>query len=463
MDRSRSTLGGITLALILAMVGAVVLPAAASAEAPANEAFERTWERTDRPISDLIVNRTWIWGPEAFTTGILEPYAEAPNGQRVVQYYDKSRMELTTDPNVSPDDTWYVVNGLLATELITGRLQLGHNKFEQHQPAQINIAGDPTDANAPTYASFNALLNQPAHELDAVIDATVHRDGTVGEDPAMLDYGVTAAVPVEETGHTVASVFWDFMTSEGTIHEDDVDTWGQLFRDAFFATGLPISEAYWTTVLVNGEPHDVLVQAFERRVLTYTPSNPAGWQVEAGNVGRHYHDWRYAMIPGESGSPGPGVPSTPTEPSPPIPMEPIPSDPDTPVSNDTPPANLGTVGTAGRTPLGKNAYSPLAEPYLDLPVSDAVGYAWFGVGPNAKENQQKSFLPYSATSPSGKVFFVFDFNDGSIYVSPIVDAHFGIQLFHTWRADGTFYVKAWTVDPITGVRSVVNTMDVVVK
>ena len=37
----------------------------------------------------------------------------------------------------------------------------------------------------------------------------------------------------------------------------------------------------------------MLVQAFERRVLTYTPSNSDGWKVEAGNVGRHYYEWRY--------------------------------------------------------------------------------------------------------------------------------------------------------------------------
>jgi len=34
-----------------------------------------------------------------------------------------------------------------------------------------------------------------------------------------------------------------------------------------------------------------------QRVLTYTPSNPAGWQVEMGNVGRHYYTWRYGVEP----------------------------------------------------------------------------------------------------------------------------------------------------------------------
>jgi hypothetical protein len=37
----------------------------------------------------------------------------------------------------------------------------------------------------------------------------------------------------------------------------------------------------------------VLVQAFERRIMTYTPSNGAGFQVEMGNVGKQYYSWRY--------------------------------------------------------------------------------------------------------------------------------------------------------------------------
>ena len=39
------------------------------------------------------------------------------------------------------------------------------------------------------------------------------------------------------------------------------------------------------------------MQCFERRCLTYTPDNPDGWQVEAGNVGQHYYAWRYGAAP----------------------------------------------------------------------------------------------------------------------------------------------------------------------
>src|SRR5205085_2221786 len=38
------------------------------------------------------------------------------------------------------------------------------------------------------------------------------------------------------------------------------------------------------------------VQLFERRVLTYNPANPPATQVEMGNVGRHYYNWRYANL-----------------------------------------------------------------------------------------------------------------------------------------------------------------------
>ncbi len=98
---------------------------------------------------------------------------------------------------------------------------------------------------------------------------------------------------VPETGHNVPSVFWDFLNSTGTIFMNGNYEQGKLVDPTFFATGFPITEAYWTKVKVAGIEKDVLVQAFERRVLTYTPSNPAGWQVEMGNVGRDYYYWRY--------------------------------------------------------------------------------------------------------------------------------------------------------------------------
>jgi hypothetical protein len=67
--------------------------------------------------------------------------------------------------------------------------------------------------------------------------------------------------------------------------------------DWLFSVGLPLTEPYWTRAKVAGVEREVLVQAFERRILTYTPANPAAFQVEMGNVGLHYFTWRYGSGP----------------------------------------------------------------------------------------------------------------------------------------------------------------------
>ncbi|HUZ84851.1 MAG TPA: hypothetical protein VMU66_09155, partial [Gaiellales bacterium] len=280
---------------ILVALAAVAPPAAAAAPAFASGAFQRTWTRTDQPVASGAVSRTWMWGPQPDTGPLLEPYGESPGGQRLVQYFDKARMEIT-HPNGDPSSIWYVTNGLLARELITGDLQLGDSTFHQYAPAHINVAGDPNDPNAPTYASFNGLMGAAPLAGGTTITQTVNRAGQVGNDPALANYDVTAHDVGAPTHHDVASVFWTFMTSTGTVDANGQETSGPLFPNPFYATGYPLTEAYWTTVLVGGVSRQVLVQVFERRVLTYTPTNPSGWQVESGNVGQHYYQWRYVQL-----------------------------------------------------------------------------------------------------------------------------------------------------------------------
>ena len=126
----------------------------------------------------------------------------------------------------------------------------------------------------------------------------VDRDGNVTEDRALAERGAVAAERVTLPGidHTVADVFWAFMNSSGTVEVNGQIITDRLFVDPFYATGLPITEAYWTTAAVGGTPRDVLLQCFERRCLTWTPDNPDGWQVEAANVGLHYLTWRTGVL-----------------------------------------------------------------------------------------------------------------------------------------------------------------------
>ncbi|MCS7294561.1 MAG: hypothetical protein NZ761_04115, partial [Dehalococcoidia bacterium] len=82
------------LALLLALVWSFPRVHAAPT---GHDAFFDTWARSDLPVAQGRVSRTWMWGPEPFTTPLREPYAQAPGGSRLVQYFDKSRMEIT-DP-----------------------------------------------------------------------------------------------------------------------------------------------------------------------------------------------------------------------------------------------------------------------------------------------------------------------------------------------------------------------------
>jgi DNA-binding beta-propeller fold protein YncE len=255
-----------------------------------------------------------MWGPEGFTGLMTEPYAESPAGERQVQYFDKSRMEIT-NPNADSSADWYVTNGLLVVELITGRMQVGDNSFEQRAPAEVNVAGDADDPTGPTYASFQVAMDIPARGEGAYVMERIDRDGFVSEDSSLIARNVIAEHYVAETEHTVAGPFWAFMNSTGLVYRNGENITDTFFPSPFYATGLPITEAYWANVKVAGVYQDVLVQCFERRCLTYTPGNDAGWQVEAGNVGQHYYAWRYSQEPGDQPTPTPDPSPTP-EPTP---------------------------------------------------------------------------------------------------------------------------------------------------
>ena len=275
---------------LLALV-ALLSVTAVSAAVPANADFQRTWERTDKPVKDLTVSRTWMWGPSANTPAMDEDYVDSPGNMRTVQYFDKSRMEIN-DPD-APRDVWYVTNGLLVVELITGQMQIGDDTFVSRWPANIPVAGDADDTSGPTYAALAKVADAMPLLEGAEITWRIDRDGNVSSDIPLTGHGVTAAHFDAVTNHTVASPFWAFMNSSGTVWENGANTTGKLFQDPLYVTGRPITEAYWATVKVAGTEQDVLLQCFERRCLTYTPRNADGWKVEAGNVGQHYFNWRY--------------------------------------------------------------------------------------------------------------------------------------------------------------------------
>ncbi len=285
--------------LLLILVLLAIPLATVRADPPGNTYYYRTWERTDYPVADGAIARTWMWGPEAFTPQGQETYRESPGASRTIQYFDKSRMEIT-DPAGDSASPWFVTNGLLVVEMIQGLIQLGDADFAAHAegPAQVNVAGDRDDPTGPTYETFTDHLFDPPRDPGTLITQRINRVGTVSHDASLASYNISAGFLDVVTNHTIAAPFWDFMNSTGLVYEDGAYTDDDLFLNPFYATGRPITEAFWANVKVAGSYQDVLMQCFERRCLTFTPDNDPNWRVEAGNVGRHYYEWLY----GEAGA-----------------------------------------------------------------------------------------------------------------------------------------------------------------
>ncbi len=294
---ARPALTALCLALLtttLAQARPAVEPVEESAFA--SPLFERVWRRTDAPVAAGVARRSWTWGPGAGLTR-LEPFDGA---SRSVQYFDKGRMEV--NPAVrDPASPWAATSGLLTVELVSGRVQVGVDSFENRAPAADPVAGEapaPGDGAVPTYGDFAAVASLPGGPDRRVapnrgpVVATISRSG-VGSLPASKANIVQNVGYFPATGHNVPDVFWSFMHGQGLVADAGG---GYAFRQLFdptFVLGYPISEAYWAAAIINGKPTQVLIQLYQRRVLTYVPGFATAWQVQMGNVGSHYYAWRY--------------------------------------------------------------------------------------------------------------------------------------------------------------------------
>ena len=245
----------------------------------ASPSFKVAWERGEAAFPNF-------WGPLSLAKdGMPEMYKEAPSGQRLVQYFDKARMELT-----NPATPTIVTNGLLTVELKTGKVQLGDNTFEQRTPARINIAGDP-GSDSLTYADLAKLPERDAERaLPDLQPPRAFVNGQIMMTPELLVpglpsepgrlYGPYVQDPGKRYGQYVLKPFYDFIN---------------LIPQGQAAIGYPISPAIIVSVKIGGTPTYVLVQAFERRVLTLALNslNLASLRPEFGNIGQHYYRWRY--------------------------------------------------------------------------------------------------------------------------------------------------------------------------
>lgn len=317
-------LAAICFALLLALPLAWPAFADESELAQTEEDIVRTpqavldvWDQTDGPVARGEVQRSWIWGPQAISSGV-EFYPQSPTRYRDVVYYDKGRLDVI-NPDMPEGSIWRVAGALLISEMLSGKVQLGENEFVNRPLPQIHIAGDEGQSNPVTYATLAPFSSvwKPEKQSQRASSSNVGRErdratrieltaageplrapSRMGEtitelmDPngailpnAVTQYNVTVASYDETLAHNIALPFKEWADQQALPYA--------------YLLGLPITEPYWVLAPVDGVPTYVLVQAFQRRMLTYTPDNPAGWQVESANTGLHYRVWRGLQRPTE--------------------------------------------------------------------------------------------------------------------------------------------------------------------
>ncbi|MFW6075209.1 MAG: hypothetical protein ACOC9Y_06415, partial [Chloroflexota bacterium] len=241
------------------------------------------WEVTDGPISRGESARAWVWGPEPLASS-TETYPGSPDGLRRFVYFDKGRLDIL-DLERDPDDPWYAVGGLLVSEMLAGRIQLGVDRYVDYATPDISITGDAGQAEPVTYADLarysivhpDDLLSRS--ELAYLADETEAGDRSGAPVTTLLepDGGL---VPGGESNHDVTLGEFDPVTELNIAAP--FATWAdQQELSRLYLLGRPVTAPYWIDTVENGEPIRVLIQAFERRIMMYTPGGREGWQVES--------------------------------------------------------------------------------------------------------------------------------------------------------------------------------------
>ena len=166
------------------------------------------------------------------------------------QYFEKGRIE--DHRAETHDPTWAFMYGRLTTELMASQPQ-----------------GSVTGA-AVTYS-----------DLQQAAAASTREPPPPGFHGGVMPVngGKAVFIPIDPwlrsaPGRTVPSYFWTYM------NRADLFPGGWLHD-----IGLPLTGLIGTTTVKNGDTREIVLQAFERTVLTYDSKNPDNWQVERGNIG----------------------------------------------------------------------------------------------------------------------------------------------------------------------------------
>ncbi|KPV52971.1 hypothetical protein SE17_12340, partial [Kouleothrix aurantiaca] len=169
-------------------------------------------------------------------------------GGYAAQYFEKGRIEDHRRDTADPG--WAFMFGRLTDELIA------------------RGAGSAVSGTNVTYGTL-ATAADPSRRLAAPAGFAGGTAGVRAGEFIPYDAFLRPA-----PGYVVPLHFWSYM------QRTDLFPGGWLHD-----IGLPMTDAFQTTVVKNGELRTIGMQAFERTILTYDPRNPGDWQVERGNIG----------------------------------------------------------------------------------------------------------------------------------------------------------------------------------
>jgi hypothetical protein len=233
--------GFIPLVILLAVIAATLPPRTAHADSVVAEPFRDYYAQhagmrvLGPPITDLV---------------IVGGYA--------AQYFEKGRIEDHRAEEA--DSAWGLMYGRLTAELIERDPRWFVNGTDITY-ATLREAAAPEHRHA-SPAGFTGGTTVMPNAINA---------------PAMASEGIFVPYDAQlraAPGYYVPRSFWAYITRRdyfpgGWLHD----------------IGLPMTDPLTVETYKAGDLREITMQAFERTVLTYDPRNPAGWQVERGNLG----------------------------------------------------------------------------------------------------------------------------------------------------------------------------------
>ena len=215
----------VLLVLAIAFVPILSIPLDA-APAFAAPVFQALWQDGEGDHDELL-------GVPLNPTSVRhEAYNGSPGDMRLVQYFDKGRMELNRP------STPVASSGLLTVELLRGQIQTGDATFEIMAPRISPLRGTRRISGRPSrcFSSGRRHCSRPAREDRRPDDACGETAGGTGTYSQGADYPKAAIGAYDgATGHNVAAAFATFRAQVGVS-----------------MTGLAVSEPFWSTFEVGG-------------------------------------------------------------------------------------------------------------------------------------------------------------------------------------------------------------------